>query len=272
MRKYTLFIMIAAGVVFTPLLAWGQVAEADPGAGMTGSHHDFTWNSPHGGAFRNPTGAAVDGDGVALTDVGLCTYCHTPHKAFTTNLLWNHKLSSQTYSWTDPTTTAGTPLPDFPATWEGASAKCLSCHDGTVAIGDVALFAEVAPNTLDSRTMNEVDDFFVMAAPGGSLDGNHPVAIPYPYQNQASIYNGSTTGSGATLSEFVADPTTNGIRLFSDDGSGHVTAGPATGKAGIECSSCHDPHNGATVTGDFLLRGDIAGDTLPYICLKCHNK
>src|SRR4030065_79787 len=30
----------------------------------------------------------------------------------------------------------------------------------------------------------------------GNMAGNHPVAMPFPYNNTASTYNGVTTGSG----------------------------------------------------------------------------
>jgi len=271
MRQKALLTLAIMSVALMPLAAWAHDGAA-PGAGMMGSHHDFTASSPHGGSFSTHEGSPTNGDDEPIEDVGLCTYCPTPHKAFSTKLLWNHAASGESYSWTDPTTTAGTPLPSFTATYNGATAKCLSCHDGTVAIGDVALFAEKSPNLLDTRTIKDIDDFFVMVSPSGKLDGNHPVAVPYPYAGAGSYYNGSTTGPGINLSEFVSDPTVNGIRLFSDDGSGNITAGPTSGKTGIECSSCHDPHNGSTVTGDFLLRGDLTGNAIPYICLKCHNK
>ena len=76
------------------------------------------------------------------------------------------------------------------------------------------------------------------------------------------------------MNEWQADPTTNGIRLFTDVG-GSVTAGATAGKTGIECSSCHDPHNGVgkvPTTSDFFLRGEMTGNSATYICLKCHKK
>ncbi len=101
---------------------------------------------------------------------------------------------------------------------------------------------------------------------GGNMGLNHPVAMPYPWNNAPSTYNGVTTGSGIVLSAWVADPTTNGIRLYHDDGSGNIGVGPVAGLTGIECSSCHDPHNGASVEDEPFLRGTGAG-----ICQKCHN-
>ena len=47
----------------------------------------------------------------------------------------------------------------------------------------------------------------------------------------------------------------------------------ATGQ-GVQCSSCHDPHNGSGVpaTSDFFLRGNLTGNDTTYLCLKCHKK
>ena len=68
---------------------------------------------------------------------------------------------------------------------------------------------------------------------------------------------------------------TNKIRLFNDDGAGNVVAGVVAGKSGIECTSCHDVHNGARVKDVMLLTGQLAGaDRSPggYICTQCHLK
>ena len=246
----------AAAVVMGIALALGGAAWAAPGDGVAGSAHDFT----------------DDASGT----VGLCTFCHTPHRAQQTKLLWNHTLSSQTYSWSDTTvTTNGTPLPTFDANWQGVSKNCLSCHDGTVAIGDVAWFNATPNQNLFTDQHNDPADPFLITfnSPGtGDLAGNHPVAHPFPFQGSASTYNGVTSGPTVVASGWQTDPGANGIRLFNDDGSGNVSAGAVVGQTGIECSSCHDPHNGAEVVDVFFLRGTLTGSDTNYICLKCHDK
>ena len=79
--------------------------------------------------------------------------------------------------------------------------------------------------------------------------------------------------------EWISDPTVNGIRIYTDDGAGHISAakvGAAVpGQSGIECGSCHDVHNGKRTQDVFLLTGMITGNTggsTGYICQKCHNK
>ena len=253
MRKIHYLVIVGAIAVG---LGYQQLSFADgAGTGLAGSAHDFT--------------------GEATRTVGLCTFCHTPHRAQQTKLLWNHTLSSLTYSWSDTTvTTGGTPLPVFDASWQGISKNCLSCHDGTVAIGDVAWFAEASQQLSNTRHDNPSDAALITFFNSGSGDlrGNHPVAHPFPFQAQASTYNGVTTGAPAVGSGWQADPQSLGIRLFSDDGSGNISAGAVTGQTGIECSSCHDPHNGNTVVENYFLRGTLTGSNTEYICLKCHVK
>ena len=267
MKGPKLVTLIVIGVFFAPL-AWG-------GPGLVNGHHDFTANNTGPHSAYTP-GTALDADGNPIANVGLCTYCHTPHKAQSTQLLWNHKLSAQTFSYTDATTTAGTTLPSFVGTWNGASAKCLSCHDGSVAIGDVAVFIEephdeASGNSLDPTRMTAIDggNFVIANSTTGSLDGNHPVAVPYPFGQASSTYNSITTGPSAALTEFVAAPT--GVRLYTDNGAGSISSGGTAGQSGIECSSCHDPHDVKSVADLFLL-GNLDGSDPSYLCLKCHIK
>jgi hypothetical protein len=209
--------------------------------------------------------------------IGLCTFCHTPHRAQQTRLLWNHTLSALSYSWSDTTsTTNGTPLPTFDSNWQGVSKNCLSCHDGTVAIGDVAWFDKqvpTAPLFADQHSAAGDPYLITFNAPGtGDMAGNHPVAHPFPFGGAVGTYNSVTSGAEVPASGWVADPTSGGIRLFNDDGSGNVSAGAVAGQTGIECSSCHDPHNGSQVLGPYFLRGTLTGSDNQYICLKCHQK
>jgi hypothetical protein len=72
----------------------------------------------------------------------------------------------------------------------------------------------------------------------------------------------------------VADPSLAGVRLFNDDGTGNIVAGAAAGRSGMECTSCHDVHNGAKAVDVMLLRGKLVGSDQAsgYICTQCHKK
>src|SRR5574342_770768 len=128
---------VAAMLALVPLRAAAQA----PGTGLRGSKHDFS-------GFGSPAS-------------GLCTYCHTPHRAASTRLLWNHRLSPNVFQWDVPSTTAGTPFPTFRGdTYRGPTAKCLSCHDGSVAIGDIAWWNEGKPGAPLDNLKHEWPDAF----------------------------------------------------------------------------------------------------------------
>jgi hypothetical protein len=233
-------------------LTWlAQVALARAGQ-VEGSKHDFS------------------GQNAGSATTGVCTFCHTPHRAYKTELAWNHTLASNIYTWTKSATDGGTPYPTIGPGWTGAARFCLSCHDGSVAVGDVAWFNG------QSWTGNPIDpndhdgDNVQIGTASGNLQNNHPMAFPYPFGGAPSTYNGVTTGAGALASGWQPDPTSNGIRLFKQVG-GLVTAGTAIGATGIECSSCHDPHNNpSNVEDDPFLRGSTDVRDPNYICRKCH--
>jgi hypothetical protein len=72
------------------------------------------------------------GDVHATTESDICIFCHTPHNATGDGPLWNHQMSSAAYQpYTSSTLKATVGQPT------GASRLCLSCHDGTVALGMV---------------------------------------------------------------------------------------------------------------------------------------
>ena len=228
-----------------------SMARAAAGDGIENTAHDFA--------------------GIGIPATGLCTFCHTPHKALSTLLLWNHTLSVNTFQWDATATTAGTAYPTIAGdTYKGTTAKCLSCHDGSVAVGDIGWWNGGVPaNPLDNTLITGVNQ----VGANGDMAGNHPVAMPFPFNNAPSTYNGVSTGAGITLADWKPDPQTLGIRLFTDDGAGNIQAGATAGQTGMECSSCHDPHNGSNVQSDrYFLLGHLGGREPEYICIKCHTK
>jgi hypothetical protein len=288
----TLKILVAAGLTLASAASFAATA---PAGGLKGTAHDWSARTRSFLQWCPPTGCSasvppttyqgpgyipnLDASGnqtaAAGVSIGMCTTCHTPHQARSTNLLWNHTLMSTEYEWNVPATTAGTVYPKFKGdTYKGASTKCLSCHDGLMSSTDGMWFNRqrvstskyvAAPGSLDSG--HEV-------AEGAEMSGSHPVAFPYPFGNAPSIYNGSKTGDAAILAEFEGDPTAAGIRLFNDDGTGNIVAGAAAGRTGMECTSCHDVHNGAQTKDVMLLRGKLAGSDKAsgYLCEQCHKK
>ncbi|MFQ5852118.1 MAG: cytochrome c3 family protein [Candidatus Binatia bacterium] len=185
---------------------------------------------------------AIDGPHAGFGTGGqTCNGCHVPHAASEgTILLWNRAYSTKDFSWSDATaTSSGTTLPTNIKTWSGTTRNCLSCHDGTLT--DKPFGAQIST---------------------GDLKGNHPVAVPYPFGGKANKYNGATTyglTAGAAVSGWVASPAN--VKIYSDP----VETAP--NNRGIECASCHDPHDKATFTK--YLRDSL---TASAICNNCHSK
>jgi len=250
------------------------LAGSAPGTGIVQSVHDFT--NPAGFAYYN---------GARRGDASICVFCHVPHRnsaspTAQTRLLWNHTLSSSgTFKWSDVDRTVnGTLLPAI-ASSVGMSKLCLSCHDGTVSVGDVYRANGVEGLTFtDSWTGAGVDASGKLGnlLPGnviggnGDLKGNHPVGIPFPYGSVPNIYNGVTTGAGIDYADYVTSPVN--VKLFTDVG-GDWIQGATDGRSGIECASCHDPHNKKTLD-NWLLRDYYRAATgaPSQLCLDCHNK
>jgi hypothetical protein len=304
----TFKIALAAALALASSVAMSQGI----GTGITGTKHD--WSAPVNAAGTSggqsllvwctnatctgavaPTGNVLGANtttyntGYAFTDAsgaqyknrvqfGLCTKCHTAHKAKSTNLLWNHTLSTNNFAWDQPNTTGGTNYAAFSGdTYKGPTTKCLSCHDGSLASTDGVWFnrqyVSGSPYVCTPSATNLCLDSGHEVGEHGHMAGTHPVAMPYPVNGAGSTYNGSTTGDEVVASEFVANPTSAGIRLFNDDGSGNIIAGVVDTKTGMECTSCHDIHNGAATKDVMLLRGKLAGGKADgYICTQCHIK
>src|SRR4051794_3929392 len=104
----------------------------------------------------------------AVTESEVCIFCHTPHQAGETPL-WNHTLSAATYTpYSSSTTKASIGQPT------GASKLCLSCHDGTVALGMInsrssALQMQSGVTTLPTGHSNL----------GTDLSDDHPISFTY---------------------------------------------------------------------------------------------
>jgi hypothetical protein len=191
---------------------------------ITGSAHDFTSQAWSGGR--------------------ICVACHTPHKSDTSVTdapLWNHKLSTATYTlYSSPTLNATVSQPG------GNSKLCLSCHDGTVAVNS---FGGVTGTTMISAANNI----------GSNLKASHPIGFTF-----------DTTLATADGSLF--DPATKSVTIGSGTQTRTGTLSAMLLYGGkMECDSCHDVHNTFTVggAGTGLVKVDAAGSK---ICLACHNK
>jgi hypothetical protein len=165
-----------------------------------------------------------------------CTFCHAPHSGLGgVSPLWNQALSKSTYAPYSSTTYVeqGSTQPTLGVT----SSLCLSCHDGTVAVGQSSAYGTL-PMT---GSMNSVDSF------GTNLGGTHPFSLVLPMKDASNLV-ASLVSQGKT-----ADPT-GAVKLINGN---------------IECTSCHNPHVQGTdkIAQNFLVRDSSSGQ----MCLACHD-
>ncbi len=147
----------------------------------------------------------------------VCIFCHTPHAASPMTPLWNREAGPQMYTTYDSTT-----LMSSPGQPDGNTKLCLTCHDGTVAVGQI---------------VNPDVTFTMAGLPGGTLEtGSSGLGEDLSDDHPVSF----VPVSGAERQ----DPPP-GDPVHYDDG----------GK--LQCTSCHDPHREGT--GNFLVKTDLSG-------------
>lgn len=176
---------------------------------------------------------SVTGPGTvkALTETRICIFCHTPHNATPNSPLWNKNIQPQSYIvYASPTLKAGNagllPQPS------GPTKLCLSCHDGTIAIG--AVVNPAGGITMAGGGMIPVgglSDF------GLNISSHHPVSFPY-----------STALPNA---ELVTLPPPNLVFGGAD--------------AEVHCTTCHNPHD--NTNGMFLA----VDNRYSALCTACHQ-
>ena len=162
-----------------------------------------------------------------------CAYCHAPHSGLNTGL-WNQKLTTQTYTtYLSDTERNRGRQPRLGSD----SNRCLSCHDGTVAVGNTVAYGQVTTQ----GSMYTADVF------NSNMQPSHPFSLALPLKDRIDL-----VASLATRHK-TADPT-GAVRLIGGN---------------VECTSCHDPHVQAKdlVSQNFLVRDSSNGQ----MCLACHD-
>ena len=164
----------------------------------------------------------------ALTEI--CVFCHTPHDANPAAPLWNHAIGSgvtyQPYTSTTMAATANMPT--------GSSKLCLSCHDGTVAVGQTMTNGSVSFTGTDANGR-----LTGAAVVGSNLTDDHPIAfVP------------------VTGAQVVNPPAGDPVKLDAD--------------GRLQCRSCHDPHQQERdpIVKKFLVKTNDSS----ALCSTCHQK
>ena len=162
-----------------------------------------------------------------------CAYCHAPHSGLNVGL-WNQKLTKQIYTTYSSDTEKNT---GAQPTLGSDSNHCLSCHDGTVAMGSTVVYGQVTTH----GSINSQDVF------GANMQTTHPFSMVLPLKDSIDLY-----------ASLAANHRTN-------DPTGAV----ALVNGNVECTSCHDPHIQAKdpIALNFLVKNSSSGQ----LCLACHN-
>lgn len=246
---------------FAVLLGTGGVAMAS----VIDSKHNLSASGP--------------GPVKATSEKQICVFCHTPHGANQSAgaPLWNHALSGATYTPYFSLSMDANPLPGPP----GASSKvCLSCHDGTLAVGTVGVLGGKSPVAI---AMGGTGAGGVMPDGSGAstgftrnlgidLSNDHPISFNYD-----TTLGGVSGTDGELRTVPVTDGTTTvvGNRTASERPTFPLEANQ------VQCITCHDPHISSKLSLKFL-RGNRLQKATPvgglYIassdimCIACHDK
>jgi predicted CXXCH cytochrome family protein len=165
-----------------------------------------------------------------MSEQQVCIFCHTPHNASPTQPLWNRNVLPAAYK-----PYASNSLDAKPGQPTGSSKLCLSCHDGTIALGNVVsrdqpILMAGGMTTIPPGKSNI----------GTDLSDDHPISFKF---------------DDVLLAK---DPKLKDPRLLPNtvklDHNGE-----------LQCTTCHEPHD--NTRGKFLVM-DNANSQL---CKSCHN-
>ena len=194
-------------------------AAAADGASISHSKHNLSANGSGTLAAKSAGNTSQD----------ICIFCHTPHTASKKAALWNRYDSTVTYTPYQSTTvkaSIGQPT--------GASKLCLSCHDGTVALGMVrSRGTQIPMRNASARIPTGRSNL------GTDLSDDHPISFKY----DAAL--------AAVDGQLRTPPTAGRVRLDANNE--------------LQCTSCHDPHNSQNPS--FL----VMNNTASALCVTCHN-
>ncbi len=181
---------------------------------------------------------SVSGPGAikSQTETRVCIFCHSSHHASAEGPLWNHETAQTgkflTYS--RSTLLGKTEQPN------GATKLCLSCHDGTIAVGSVhSVPGGIAMQGVDGGGQIPTASKSNL---GTDLSGTHPVSIKFGQQQALAK---------STLRWPPFDPD----KEVGTDADGFV-----------QCTACHDPHGARSKSLPFWNK-----ESFGQVCVVCHE-
>jgi predicted CXXCH cytochrome family protein len=201
----------------------------------------------------------------AATETQICVFCHTPHKALSDAPLWNRSMSTASYQLFTSLTLLSPTSPAIQP--DGDSRLCLSCHDGTIAVGSVVNIGG-SPSTISMQGVGGGGELPSLspAYVGTDLSGHHPVSIEL---NSALVVDKNTQCIDGVISWKVCIPIGGAlVKLQTTDNTYPYGGVPPV--QGVQCTSCHDPHKDPNPPNTAFLR---VGDRVntDQLCTACHT-
>ncbi|MBZ5630723.1 MAG: cytochrome c3 family protein [Acidobacteriia bacterium] len=206
---------VIGGVLILTLASWFAGPVSAGTQDVINSSHNLSASGP--GAVKS-------------SQTQICIFCHAPHGVQPDlKPLWNHAMPTQSYNSYASSTMKATAAAPSPA-----SKQCLSCHDGTIALGQTIANGLITTSGSLSAAKNL----------GTDLRGDHPISFTL-------VNNGELS-----TNLFLTPPTTADPAVKLRNGN-------------VECVTCHDPHtpNLDAIAGMFLVRSNSSG----ALCLACHD-
>ncbi len=199
-------------VPFLAAIAIASTATAG-GTSVKGSKHDLSVTGP--GPIK------------ALSETQSCVFCHVSHRG-SPDALGARPDVGNTHRPYDSTTMRGSARAPT-----GATRVCLSCHDGTIAVGQT----RTRTIEMNGATVGGRIPATRRSNLGTDLRSTHPVSIE--------------VAPGPDV-----HPPTDGRVKVDRDGQ-------------VQCTSCHDPHSefGGSPEGLFLVRPTRSAE----LCASCHG-
>ncbi|RMF06550.1 MAG: hypothetical protein D6762_09255 [Candidatus Neomarinimicrobiota bacterium] len=197
------------------LVLWGMVSALWGQNSILNTKHNLSVSGP--------------GTLTSTEETEVCIFCHASHQGSAAAPLWNRSANTTTY------TMYGSPSMTSTSSQPGTVSRlCLSCHDGTVALGMV---------------LNRVD----------------PIAFPVGMDKIPPGYRSNLSDNLADDHPLHLSGHPNGAEL-NCTGCHDSHGGPGMTSRPLECTSCHDAHD--DTWGHFLKVNPVQGG----VCLLCHNK
>ncbi len=207
---------------------WAARLAAQP-VGVSATVHNLSVSGP----------GAVKAEG----ETEVCKFCHVPHNPVQAVPLWGHALSGVA-NYDVPVLGRDRGQPQPAPQPDGASRLCLSCHDGTVALGDLGGAGRQVPMAGAQRLEKGRPGYL-----GTDLSGAHPVSFVVP--------DGDRDDARGDM----------GLRPLASILSEGLVRLDREGK--MQCTSCHDAHADRYYQAGQVPRFWVR-PTVSEVCLACH--